>query len=164
MANKFKENFSALRKEKGLTQADVAEALHVSPQAVSKWENGDSMPDISLLPDIAQLFGVSIDALLGVEKEPTVEVVEPPKKGDYSDYFLRVVIDDDGDKVRVNLPLAIVSAMMRKKGELNFGSVSISKADIDNILQMVDQGAVGDLVNIQGKDGETVHIFVERRK
>ncbi len=163
MENKFADNFARLRKEKNLTQADVAEKLHVSPQAVSKWEKGDSMPDISLLPDMAALFGVSVDALLGVERE-TVEVVDPPKKGDYSDYFLRVVIDDEGDKVRVNLPLAIVSAMMKKTGELRFGDVVISNEDIRRILDMVDQGIVGDLVNIEGKGGETVKIFVEKRK
>ncbi len=163
MENKFADNFARLRKEKNLTQADVAEKLHVSPQAVSKWEKGDSMPDISLLPDMAVLFGVSVDALLGVEKE-TVEVVDPPKKGDYSDYFLRVVIDDEGDKVRVNLPLGIVSAMMKKTGELRFGDVVISNEDIRRILDMVDQGIVGDLVNIEGKGGETVKIFVEKRK
>ena len=164
MANGFKENFASMRKEKRLTQAEVAEKLHVSPQAVSKWENGESMPDISLLPDIAKLFGTTIDALLGLGTEPAVEVVEPPKKGDYSDYVFRVVMDDDGDKVRINLPLSIVAAMMKKTGELNFGRISISSSDIENVLSMVDQGIVGDLVSIEGKDGETVKIFVEKRK
>lgn len=55
---------AALRKEQGLKQEDVAKQVGVSPQAVSKWENG-SMPDTELLPKIADVFGVSIDRLFG---------------------------------------------------------------------------------------------------
>ena len=65
MNEKFAENLVRLRKEKGLTQAEVAEKLNVSAQAVSKWENGDSLPDVSLLSSIADLYGTSIDELFG---------------------------------------------------------------------------------------------------
>ena len=50
---------SRLRKEQGLTQRQVAEALHVSAQAVSKWERGLGCPDVSLLTPLAEIFGVS---------------------------------------------------------------------------------------------------------
>jgi len=53
-----------LRKEKGLTGEKFAEALDVSPQAVSKWENGKCLPETALLPQIAELLGVSADILL----------------------------------------------------------------------------------------------------
>ena len=56
-------NIRQLRKQKGLTQEQVAERLGISYQAVSKWESGANTPDITLLPPIAELFGVSIDAL-----------------------------------------------------------------------------------------------------
>ena len=52
------------RKEKGLTQQQVAEALHVTRQAVSKWENDVSYPDITLLKPLSRAFGVSVDELL----------------------------------------------------------------------------------------------------
>lgn len=52
-----------LRKDSGLTQEDLAAQLHVSPQAVSKWENGHSLPETALLPEIARLLDVSIDTL-----------------------------------------------------------------------------------------------------
>lgn len=52
-----------LRKDKGLTQEQLANALGISYQAVSKWETGNSCPDIAALPLLADLFGVSIDAL-----------------------------------------------------------------------------------------------------
>jgi len=53
------------RKKSGLTQTDVANAVQVSPQAVSKWERGENAPDISSLPALSQLLGVSIEWLLG---------------------------------------------------------------------------------------------------
>ena len=56
-------NIKQLRQQKNLTQEQVAEKLGVSYQAVSKWENNANTPDIALLPQIANVFGVSIDAL-----------------------------------------------------------------------------------------------------
>ncbi len=58
---------AALRKEKGMTQETLANALGVTNQAVSKWESEQSCPDIALLPGIADLFGVSLDHLFGRE-------------------------------------------------------------------------------------------------
>ena len=62
---------SALRKEKGMTQDALAEKLGVTFQAVSKWENALSCPDITLLPLLADVFGISIDSLFG--RETTAE-------------------------------------------------------------------------------------------
>jgi len=56
-------NIKTLRQRKNLTQEQVADALGISYQAVSKWETDANTPDIALLPDIAALFNVSIDAL-----------------------------------------------------------------------------------------------------
>lgn len=56
---------SRLRKERGMTQMQLADALGISFQAVSNWERGLSMPDISKLPELAALFDTTIDELLG---------------------------------------------------------------------------------------------------
>ena len=77
-----------LRKEKGLTQEQLAEKVGVSAQAVSKWENDVSCPDITLLPLLADILGVSVDELLGTKPiEPHVIILdkdevpkEDPKK------------------------------------------------------------------------------------
>ena len=61
------ENIARLRKEKGLTQAELGEKLGVSNQAVSKWESGMTMPDVMLLPDLADIFGIYIDELFSRE-------------------------------------------------------------------------------------------------
>ena len=62
------ENLKVLRKKEDMTQEDVAEVLGVSPQSVSKWERGDTYPDITLLPSLANLFNTSVDSLIGMEK------------------------------------------------------------------------------------------------
>ena len=67
-----------LRKEKGLTQGQLADILGVTDKAVSKWEVGESNPDISLLAKLAEVFGVSVDYLLtGVSKEKEVVIISP---------------------------------------------------------------------------------------
>ena len=59
-----------LRKEKGLTQRQLAELLNVSDKTVSHWERDETSPDISLLPLLAQSLGVTVDELLSSEKKP----------------------------------------------------------------------------------------------
>ena len=56
-------NIRKLREEHGITQEQLANTLHISYQAVSKWENGLTVPDTLLLPSIAEFFDVSIDEL-----------------------------------------------------------------------------------------------------
>ena len=63
---------SDLRREKNMTQMELAEKLDVSFQAVSGWERGKSMPDVSRLPELAELFGVPIARILG-EEAPLVD-------------------------------------------------------------------------------------------
>ena len=59
---------SQLRKEKGLTQDQIAEVLGASPQTISRWETGTSCPDITMLPAIASYFDITTDELLGIKK------------------------------------------------------------------------------------------------
>ena len=63
MKNHLAERLRMLRCQCGLTQQQVANSLSLTVQAISKWETGKNLPDIALLPDIADLYGVSIDAL-----------------------------------------------------------------------------------------------------
>ena len=61
------ENIKKIRTVQGLTQEQLAQALEVSPQAVSRWEIGSTYPDIELLPVIAGFFDVSLDELMGMD-------------------------------------------------------------------------------------------------
>lgn len=76
--NTIGERIKHHRKRLGLTQEQLAERIGVSAQAVSKWENNLSCPDISILPELSALFGISIDELLG--KQETAYVAEPIKE------------------------------------------------------------------------------------
>lgn len=57
-----------VRKERGLTQGQLAEALGVSQKSISRWENGKTMPDYSLLPSICEVLGINVAELLAAER------------------------------------------------------------------------------------------------
>lgn len=158
---------SELRKEKGWTQEQLAEMLNVSPQAVSKWENGNSCPDITLLPVIAKLFSVTVDDLFGVVKAPVVTVQDESARRKADDMVLRVrVLSVQGDKVNINLPMKLVkaglkigdSAMSMPKVKAAMGDADI---DLEAIIEAVESGVTGKLVEVESSDGDIVEITVE---
>lgn len=67
----FNHNLYNLRKQKGLSQEELANCLNVSRQTISKWEVGDSTPDMENLVAISELFEISLDALVMGKKEPS---------------------------------------------------------------------------------------------
>ena len=75
---KIGEKIRAKRRERDLTQEELANILGVSKAAVSKWENEESCPDVTMLPQIARLFHITIDELFGytLESKPLVTVNE----------------------------------------------------------------------------------------
>ena len=72
-----------LREAKGLTQKELAELMQVSFQTISKWENGVNFPDITHIPRMADIFGVSADIILGLEPLHKEEI----KRYDEVDYW-----------------------------------------------------------------------------
>ena len=154
-----------LRKEKGMTQEDLANAMGISPQAVSKWENDQTCPDISALPKLSKLLGVTVDELLsGKEELPAVRVLPPEQRKDMKDMLLRITVDSaDGDRVRVNLPMALVEVAMEMgmaMPQIN-GNEALKGIDLKKVLEMVRLGCVGNLVEVDSADGDKVRIFVE---
>lgn len=73
---KLEEKLAYLRKEQGLTQLELAEAVHVTRQAVSRWEVGTSVPTTENLACLSRIYGVSVDDLLNGREEPPKK--EPP--------------------------------------------------------------------------------------
>ncbi|MCI5514111.1 MAG: helix-turn-helix domain-containing protein, partial [Clostridia bacterium] len=65
-----------LRRERNMTQERLATFLNISPQAVSRWENGLAMPELSLVPVIANLFGVTTDLLFGLDGDNIDKAIE----------------------------------------------------------------------------------------
>ncbi len=155
-----------LRRQKELRQEDLAQMLEVSPQAVSKWENDQTCPDISLLPRLAEILGVTVDELLSgkTEVQPAVKLEPVQQRKDIKDMILRIVVDSaDGDKVRVNLPLALVQLAVDAGIDLPqvSGKEALSGIDLKQILELVSHGVVGNLIEVDSADGDVVRIFVE---
>ena len=68
MKNTFGSMIASLRKENGMTQLELAEKMNVTDKAVSKWERDLAFPDVQTLPKLAELFGCSVDELLGRDR------------------------------------------------------------------------------------------------
>ena len=156
---------STLRKQKDLRQDDIAQLLDVSPQAVSKWENDQTCPDIGLLPKLAKILGVTTDELLSGKQElQEVKLVPLEERKDIQDMLLRIIVDSsDGDKVRINLPMALVQIALDMGTEMPqiSGKEALKNIDLNQIMELVRQGAIGNLVEVESADGDTVRIFVE---
>ena len=146
------------RKRAKLTQEELAERCSVTPQAVSKWENDISAPDISLFPVLAKLFNVTCDELLGVQTE-TPKVV-PEEMVDLSKVLLKLkIISHDGDIVNLNLPVQVAEPFI-KNAKIS-GSDILQSIDFAQIIGLVKSGAVGKLLEINSADGDIVEICVE---
>lgn len=163
MNETFGKRFAHLRKEKGLTQDDIALKVNISPQAVSKWENDLSMPDISILVDLADILDVTLDELLGKTPKHTASLIENENK-DINKMTLKIkVLSTDGDKVNINLPIPLIKACIEtgmQIPQIN-GSSSLSSIDFTQIYELIKQGVIGELVSIESSNGDTVVIVVE---
>ena len=85
---KLYEKISLLRKQRGLSQEDLANLLEISRQSVHKWEQGLSYPEIDKIKKLAQIFGVSIDALLNDEMDISAPVAQVSKVPAYRNVFV----------------------------------------------------------------------------
>ena len=152
---------AALRKAKGYTQEDFSQILGVTAQAVSKWENDLSCPDIMLLPKIAQLFDISVDELLG-STTPKAEAKTEPV--DLSKLSLKIRVTGEGRKpVNVSFPLTMVKKFTKLgtgiSGILNVNSPAIDSNKIDSIFNLIDEGVTGELLNVTDESGQ--HVVIE---
>ena len=157
---------AALRHKKQMKQDELAEKLGISSQAVSKWENDQTCPDISLLPLLAKTLGISTDELLTGKKEETqaVRILPENERKKIEDMLLRIMITGKGgDVVRVNLPLSIIKVIL--DSGLNMSHLSKNEAlkniDLNVILNMANQGAIGNIIDIEDANGDIIQMFVE---
>ncbi|MBE5811260.1 MAG: helix-turn-helix transcriptional regulator [Clostridiales bacterium] len=156
-----------LRKEQGLTQDALAERMGVTPQAVSKWENDLSCPDIMSLPMLARELHITVDTLLTgeyIESAPATPV-KPAEE-----LIVRIAIQPENDaRVCLNLPFPVFRlgvlhdlfsfTFSAKEGELDAEELAQQLAQVDfrAIVLLIEQGARGTLVNA----GDMLAIWVE---
>ena len=154
------------RKDKKLTQEELAATLGVSSQAVSKWENDTSCPDISLLPQLCKELGITTDELL-TGNTATVRMLPEHERKPLEELVLRVRVNTvAGDKVRANLPMMLVKLCMELGVDVvpNFsseGAEVVRSIDMNKVVAMVEKGLVGKLVEVETAEGDTVEVTVE---
>lgn len=154
-----------LRRQQALTQEALAERLNISAQAVSKWENDLSCPDIMTLPPLAALLGVTTDTLLTGAPSSPASAATVTKKPEELVVCLQIS-SDDGTVFRCNLPYK--AFRIGTKFSLIFVSYKTSAGD-DDILSHMDfteiirriEGGMRGTVYECTEDGETISIRVE---
>lgn len=156
----------ALRKEQALTQDALAERMDVTPQAVSKWENDQSCPDIMSLPQLARELHTTVDTLLTGEAAATPAL--PQKKPE--ELIVRISIHpEDEARVCLNLPFTVFRlgalhnlisfTFHANEEELDAEALAqqLAQVDFHAIVRLIEQGARGMLVNA----GDTLTIWTE---
>lgn len=153
---------SKYRKAKSITQEELASQLGVSSQAVSKWENDASCPDISLLPQLCRILGITADDLL-TGKNNEVKMLSPAERKTLEELTLRIYVNSaDGDRVRVNIPMSLVKVCLEMGVDVSgVGGAAVRDLDFSKIISLVEQGAIGKLVEVESSDGDTVEVVVE---
>ena len=145
-----------LRMDRKITQEEVAEYLGISFQAVSKWETGTTMPDITLLPKIADFFGVRIDDLFSVDHEDELNRIEESltyglseQSYLYAKRILEASLQDDPDNIRAlklyaRLHLMKTNDDLLEAGRMLERAMELSPLDeeIFNLYRQVRGGGV----------------------
>lgn len=162
-----------------MTQEHLANIMGVSPQAVSKWENDQSSPDISLLPLLAETFGVSIDELLvgarpaaaaepgSVRISPADEVDIPVPIAGYKAHSLHIKVSKkDGEKTDVRVPLGVVLLTLRAGSKISGLTATDAKVgdvpiDLDLLVDVIRRGECGTLIEVNEGHGDHVLITLE---
>ncbi len=107
----FKDNLIELRKLNNISQEDLASRIGVSRQTLSKYETGESLPDIDKCSAIAKTFGISVDDLINYDKEENAGLGLPPK-GKYMFGMVKV-----GDKGQIVIPVKARKVFNIKPGD-----------------------------------------------
>ena len=131
----FKDNLVELRKIHDMSQEELADIIGVSRQTLSKYETGESLPDIEKCKSIADAFGVSIDDLLNYEPQENMGLAVPPK-GKHIFGIVKV-----GDKGQIVLP-----AKARKIFDINPGDRLLVLGDEGQGLAIIKEKGLLDLL------------------
>ncbi len=162
MKESFGQRLQRLRKNVNLTQEEVATKLNITAQAVSKWENDVSAPDISVLVELSEILKVTLNDLMGKQTDAAFVPVEQRKQ--IENMFFRIkVLSKDGDKVNVNIPLALAKVFVESGADMPQinGKDVLSNIDFNQIFDLVEKGVIGKIVEVESKDGDFVEIWVE---
>lgn len=132
--NKVGFKISSMRKKIGISQEKLAEMLCISPQAISKWENGHTLPETSLLPVLAQIFGCTIDEIImpAYSFDEKIEETKPTLLEQQAEHIAQYVVKKMEDKIKpkelIGLSDDIISeAIINKHGDIGFITINRGK-------------------------------------
>lgn len=158
---------AAQRKAKGMTQEELASALNLSAQAVSKWENDLSCPDMGVMEVLCNTLGVTADELLFGKKDAVIMLPEDKRKS-LDEQTLRIRVNSsDGTKVKCNLPMSLVKVCLEIGADViprvksKEGDDILSGLDLSKIVELAERGLQGELVQFESADGDIVEVTVE---
>lgn len=123
---RFAEKLQQLRKERGFSQEELAEEIGVSRQAVSKWESGQSYPEMEKLIAVGRLFGVSIDSL--VNEESQAEASYGRREDDFSRIKRAMHYEYKSRKILFGVPLVHINlgfGAYRARGIIAIGNIAV---------------------------------------
>ena len=156
------QNIARFRKEKGITQEQLSEICGVTPQAVSKWENDNSCPDVTLLKTIARAFGISVDELLDDGQGAVTKLSESK---DYKGKLLKIRVTEKDEKVNINVPVSLIEILLKNVSmgkKISIGnSDALSAIDFNQVMDLISLGIIGKLMEVETSDGTIVEIWVE---
>ncbi len=152
------ENIARLRKEKGLTQAELGEKLRITNQAVSKWESGMTMPDIMLLPEIAKIFDVAIEELYSNDINISKKTITNKKALIENDNRILVISVENKDAmVKTRIPVKTIEALLTNK-EIK-DNIGVTEEESNLFYDMLSSSS-GDIVDVC-KDNMNTRITIE---
>ena len=153
------ENIAALRKKAGLTQEELSEKMCVTAQAVSKWENDLSCPDIENIRSMAKLFSVTVDELLnGVKDVPVLKSDEPEK---IAKRILHIQVNTGKDtRIHCRIPTAVFLKAAENGTLDKLIGEELEGGQLEMVLEIIKSGTVGSIVSVDQGDSH-VEIAVE---
>lgn len=162
------ENIKRLRKEKGITQEKLAEYLSVSFQSVSRWERGESFPDITLLPLLSKFFCVSVDELLGVNEandeeriKEYLELYDDMKLKNLSltcQKFKQAAKEFPRD---FRILIRYIELLQEESGTPNKENYKNASKELMSIYEYIQKNCTDDSIRIRSKRIITEHLLVK---
>ena len=172
------QRISVMRKDANLTQMELANKLGISAQAVSNWERGVSMPDISNLGLLASELGVTVDEIIGDEKITSIIKGDSPFENLSIEEFNAVspLLDADKNIELLENHVVKINVASSDSNELNFSALSMSQEEIDayakkamengNIamlalfIKYVSQAAADEMFDLAIESGNTATVAI----
>ncbi|MEG1985402.1 MAG: helix-turn-helix transcriptional regulator [Oscillospiraceae bacterium] len=151
------QKIAELRKASDMTQMELADKMNISFQAVSNWERGNSMPDISKLPELAEIFGVSIDDLIGSKSPLLDSIVSDTVKEHIADNG--VTSDEIKEVVPIIKPSQAENIFENVKDVMDIKDIEdllpfMSRQTIDDMAKKLisENKSIGDIVMFVSRD------------